>query len=382
MITDGVCMYRLSVDTTHSDDTAMLQLQQINGYESLKSYEEFIKIVELNVTHFLVVAFNKVVMYALDDMVTARKLDYVIPDELNSKIKEFTDAIVAKNKLYLLEVTVGIVVLPVANLNTYELVELTGYGRLLKMEIVNRTIEVICEYHKNKFIAELLIRQDKYILNRFYNQISDFKDIDFYNDKGLFIGQHEILILSHSINRNALLNLTQQYMKTYQSKGINAFEVMKPFSNDTSAVLIGVSREEAIGWGVRETPPILRCNFNGISSGAHTFVVEIQSSFCGTITYHEWQERFGSIDVTFRIRYPMVLKFTTPFQAKSRNIISISSIALWFALILVLLGVAAKWGTKMNGLLRTLRDEIHKKRNSNQSRGTVGSNVNMLRNPI
>lgn len=82
-------MYRLSVDTTHSDDTAMLQLQQINGYESLKSYEEFIKIVELNVTHFLVVAFNKVVMYALDDMVTARKLDYVIPDELNSKIKEF-----------------------------------------------------------------------------------------------------------------------------------------------------------------------------------------------------------------------------------------------------------------------------------------------------
>jgi hypothetical protein len=62
--------------------------------------------------------------------------------------------------------------------------------------------------------------------------------------------------------------------------------------------------------------------------------------------------------------------------------ISISSVALWLAVVLFLLGAAAKWGARMNGLLRTLTQEIRKRRTSNQSRGALGSTVDMLRNPI
>lgn len=336
---------------------------------------------DLNSTHFLMVAMNKVVLYQLTDPTNAKRTDYRVPDELNSFVTEFVDGTVENGRLYLLDAKSGLAVLPLTNLQNFTLVEIT-FGRNVKLEVANRTIEVICEYHKTLFVVEVLVRGDRYILNRFYNQIADIKDVDFYNDRAIFIGQHELLVLSHSVNRNALLNLTQQYMASYPSFGFDRFEVMRPYSNDQSAVLIGVSYEEAIVLKVQQKPPLLRCDFTGISSGTYTYLVEIQSTFCGTGTYHEWQDRYNTTDVICRIRYPIVFKFSIPFQEKSRNIISVTSLALWLALILVILGLAAKWGTQMNGIMRSLRDEILKKRNSNQSRGTLGSTVNMLRNPI
>lgn len=380
-LTDGTSLYKIWLNTAESDGTALLQLTLVEGFEPLKSYEAFVKIVEVNATNFLVMSNNKIMLYALEDSVKATRLPYLVPAELNRQIKELVDVVNENGNIYLLEATLGVAVLPAGALDTYELVELK-YGRNIKLEVRNRTIEVICEYHKNVFVAEIVVRGGRYIFNRFYNQIPDFKDIDFFNDKALFIGQHEVLILSHSINRNALLNLREQYMKTYPSQGINSFEVMKPYSNDTTAVLIGISDDEAIVVRIHQTPPYLHCDFSGISSGIHTFVVEIQSAYCGTLTYEEWETKFNTTDAICLIRYPMVFRLNTPYQEKSRNIISISSVALWLVLVLFLLGLAAKWGTKMNSALRQLRDEILKKRGSHQSRGSIGSNVNMLRNAI
>jgi hypothetical protein len=38
-------MYKMSIDTSKSDEYALLQLMPVDGYESFKSFETFIRIV-------------------------------------------------------------------------------------------------------------------------------------------------------------------------------------------------------------------------------------------------------------------------------------------------------------------------------------------------
>lgn len=63
-------------------------------------------------------------------------------------------------------------------------------GVCTRIEKVTNTLEVICEYHRNVFVAEVLIKDNIYYVNRFYDQVNKIQDIDFYNGKGFYIGQH------------------------------------------------------------------------------------------------------------------------------------------------------------------------------------------------
>jgi hypothetical protein len=93
----------------------------------------------------------------------------------------------------------------------------------MKIEAYADTVEVICEYKKNLFVVELLWNGDNLFMNRFYEQISGIKDIDFYNDKALFIGEDEIMVINHSVNRNYLVKLKRQHMRSYAAYGLVNF---------------------------------------------------------------------------------------------------------------------------------------------------------------
>jgi len=53
-----------------------------------------VKVLELNNTHFLVLATNKVAMYKFEDAEVVKRLPYTLPAGLNDLIKEFTDGAV------------------------------------------------------------------------------------------------------------------------------------------------------------------------------------------------------------------------------------------------------------------------------------------------
>lgn len=83
-------------------------------------------------------------------------------------------------------------------------------------------------------------------MNRFYDQISGFRDIDFYDDKALFIGEDEIMIINHSVNRNYLLYLDRQHMRSYAAFGLINFEILLPYSKNNSIVVFGISSYSVI----------------------------------------------------------------------------------------------------------------------------------------
>lgn len=131
------------------------------------------------------------------------------------------------NTIYVLDRTNGLYIFDANNPSTYNRFDI-GYGDSIKMEIYGDTIEVICEYRKTRFVAELVRKGEELYLNRFYDQISGFRDIDFYEDMGVFIGEDEIMIVSHSANRNALKGLKRQHMSTFSAFGLINFEVIQP----------------------------------------------------------------------------------------------------------------------------------------------------------
>ena len=95
------------------------------------------------------------------------------------------------------------------------------------MQSLGTTIEVIGEYYGKRYVAELFLHttnnsQNQIVLNRFYNQISGIRDIDFFDNKAIFIGEDEIMVIAHSTNRNLLLDKTRkQNRQLYLAYGIN-----------------------------------------------------------------------------------------------------------------------------------------------------------------
>lgn len=90
-----------------------------------------------------------------------------------------------------------------------------------------------------------------------------------------------MLIISHSINRNNLLDANKQHMKSYASFGIHSFDVMIRYSDRTQAILIGVSSQRVMILKVAEIPASLNCDFSDAGITTKTMVVEFNTSFCG-----------------------------------------------------------------------------------------------------
>lgn len=77
------------------------------------------------------------------------------------------------------------------------------------------TIEVIGDYYGKRYVVELLVHTndeglDDIVINRFYNQITGLRDVDFFDNKAIFIGDEEIMIIGHSINQRLLTSLSRK----------------------------------------------------------------------------------------------------------------------------------------------------------------------------
>jgi hypothetical protein len=122
----------MSLDTSKSDEYALLQLTPVQGYEPFRSYETFLRIVDLNATHFIASGSNKVAIYSIIDSTTVKAQAYTLPQGVMSTLTEVVDATSDKNNLYLLDSSKGLFVLPLITLDSYQQFDLP-YGRSIKM---------------------------------------------------------------------------------------------------------------------------------------------------------------------------------------------------------------------------------------------------------
>ena len=143
----------------------------------------------------------------------------------------FMDIGYTTNYLVLLEEIEGIYLYhPISG--TLEKYPLRFEGRYVKMEVIGTTIEVIGEYFEKRYVAELFLHitddeEPQIVINRFYNQIAGIRDVDFFDNKAIFIGDDEIMLAAHSTNRNLLLNLSKrQNRQLFLSYGILEFDVI------------------------------------------------------------------------------------------------------------------------------------------------------------
>lgn len=134
-----------------------------------------------------------------------------------------------------------------------------------------------------------MVRSDSLELNRFYEQISGFKDIDFYNEMGIFVGEDELLVIEHSVNRNFLLEIEKQHMKTFPAYGMLNFEVMPKHSDSQNIMMMGVSNYGALVVRMELSRPLLLCNFKNAAIATHTFLAEFNTSSCGSFTWQQFQ---------------------------------------------------------------------------------------------
>lgn len=47
---------------------------------------------------------------------------------------------------------------------------------------------MIGEYYGKRYVVELFIHNNSIVVNRFYNQITGLRDIDFFDNKAIFMG--------------------------------------------------------------------------------------------------------------------------------------------------------------------------------------------------
>lgn len=205
--------------------------------------------------------------------------------------------------------------------------------------------------------------------------MAGFKDIDFHNEKGLFIGEDEILIIEHSVNRNFLLDVEKQHLRSFSAYGLTNFEVMEKHSDAHNVLMVGIAMYGAIVVRMLQHPPELNCNFKGASIGKHTFLVEFNSSSCGSFNWQQFHEQSNQQDRYCRQRKAFQIRVKRPYERKVSNLFSTALFLIVVIGIALLIGAAAKWKFSMNSLIVRLRTELRRK----QSTTNKGSSVNALR---
>lgn len=106
----------------------------------------------------------------------------------------FVDVAYVKHNIYLLEETQGLYVQR-RNFQEYTLEKfpLKFEGKFVKMEVIGSTIEVFGDYFGKRYVVELFIHKngedlEDIVINRFYNHITGLRDVDFFDNKAIFIG--------------------------------------------------------------------------------------------------------------------------------------------------------------------------------------------------
>lgn len=130
------------------------------------------------------------------------------------------------------------------------------------MEIISNTIEIVFEFAKEIYVVELIYHQGALHINRYYDEISGFKDIDFANERAFFIGEDEILLVPHSIPTTTLLEIKRLPKQFYYSYGMNYFDVIHSLSSDRQLVLFGYNDYELMIVHFDTSPSRLTCNID------------------------------------------------------------------------------------------------------------------------
>jgi hypothetical protein len=111
---------------------------------------------------------------------------------------------------------------------------------------------------------------------------------------------------------------------------------------------------------MQQLPPVLRCNFTGVSSKTRTVIVEIMTSYCDG-DWWAWRQVYSHTDSVCRRRIPFVFEVGMALQKNTQNLIVMGSVVLALSLILLLIGAAARWGTKMRVLLKHMAMELQRR---------------------
>jgi hypothetical protein len=101
------------------------------------------------------------------------------------------------------------------------------------------------------------------------------------------------LIIDHSVNRNFLLGIDKQHARSFSAYGMVNFEVMPKHSDKNTIMMVGIATYGAIIVKMEQQKPELKCNFKGVSTGGHTFMVEFNTSTCGSFNWLQFHHQYS-----------------------------------------------------------------------------------------
>lgn len=103
------------------------------------------------------------------------------------------------------------------------------------------------------------------------------------------MGDDEIMVIGHSINRNLLTNLSRrQNRQIYLSYGILEFDVIESISNPRQAYIVGITLHHLILIVLNQKSPSLVCNIDG-SNRMYRLLVEMNTSNCAVFNWRQWR---------------------------------------------------------------------------------------------
>lgn len=121
----------------------------------------------------------------------------------------FVDVIYNSSSIYLLDMSKGLYVM---NDDLKAIPEQYNMGiseniKFVKMELHQNTIEVIFEFAREVYVVELILGNGTMYINRYYDEVSGCKDVDFIGENLFLIGESELLLVQHSVPQAVLLGL-------------------------------------------------------------------------------------------------------------------------------------------------------------------------------
>jgi hypothetical protein len=132
-------------------------------------------------------------------------------------------------------------------------------------------------------------------------------------------------------------------------------------------VVFGMAGYSVLVAKVRQDPPELFCDFSGVGTGSKTFMVEFNTSHCGSGDWRSYHQNNKGNDSYCKIRRAFNIQVKRPYEKKVSNLFSTSLFLFVVIGILLVIGAAAKWKVNMNSLLARLRNELRKKRSNKGS---------------
>ena len=153
---------------------------------------------------------------------------------------------------------------------------------------------------------------------------------------------------------------------------------MPKHSSKNYIMLMGIAEYGALIVRLEQQRPELKCNFKGVGTGSRTFMIEFNTTTCGTFNWRQFHDQSPNEDRYCRIRQPFHINVKRAYERKVSNLFSTALFLVVVIGIMLLVGAAAKWKFSMNSLIVRLRKELHRKQ-SNQNKGSSAYAINPTR---